>query len=120
MCAFERAKKVPLCKFPPGDSNVKRFLSSLLAVAILAATAMHSPARVLAAEADSKPVAVLSIASYDRIMADVAMFGELAGNPDLAKNLEGMLKLFTQGQGLAGLDQTRPWCVTVLTDDISF
>ncbi len=99
---------------------MKRFLTSLFAVAILAATAMHSPARALAAENDTKPVAVLSIASYDRIMADVAMFGELAGNPDLAKNLEGMLKLFTQGQGLAGLDQTRPWCVTVLTDDVSF
>ena len=112
--------KAPLCLFPQEIRNVKRFLTSLFAVAILAATAMHSPARALAAEDTSKPVAVLSIASYDRIMADVAMFGELAGNPDLAKNLEGMLKLFTQGQGLAGLDQTRPWCVTVLTDDVSF
>jgi len=52
---------------------VKRFLTSLFAVAILAATAMHSPARALAAENNAKPVAVLSIASYDRIMADVAM-----------------------------------------------
>ncbi|MEX2112941.1 MAG: hypothetical protein WD845_07130 [Pirellulales bacterium] len=99
---------------------MKRFLASLLAVALVAATAMHSPARTLAAAENSKPVAVLSIASYDRVMADVAMFGELAGNPDLAQNLEGMLKLFTQGQGLAGLDQKRPWCVGVLTDDVSF
>ena len=63
---------------------------------------------------------MLSIASYDRIMADIAMIGNLAGNPDLDKNLEGMLKLFTQGQGLNGLDQKRPWCITLTTDGISF
>ena len=100
---------------------MKRIVLPMLVVALLAVTAMRLPAHQKEEAADStKPVAVLSIASYDRIMADVAMFGNLAGNPDLDKNLEGMLKLFTQGQGLKGLDQTRPWCITLATDDISF
>lgn len=120
LCRAPACDHTPLRKFPQETRNVKRFLTSMLAVALLGATAMHTSARTLAAAEETKPVAVLSIASYDRIMADVTMFGELAGNPDLAKNLEGMLKLFTQGQGLAGLDQKRPWCVALLTDDISF
>jgi len=100
---------------------VKKFIMPVLVAALVAATALAAPAKDAAPEvAGAKPVAVLSIASYDRIMADVAMFGNLAGNPDLDKNLEGMLKLFTQGQGLNGLDQKRPWCVTLTTDDISF
>jgi hypothetical protein len=95
-------------------------LLSVLAVALVAATALRLPAQQNPAAGAGKPVAVLSIAGYDRIMADVAMFGNLAGNPDLDKNLEGMLKLFTQGQGLNGLDQKRPWCISLTTDDVSF
>ncbi|MGD9723301.1 MAG: hypothetical protein AB7O59_18290 [Pirellulales bacterium] len=99
---------------------MKRLILPMLAIALIAATALSSAAQENKAADGAKPVAVLSIASYDRIMADVAMFGNLAGNPDLDKNLEGMLKLFTQGQGLAGLDQTRPWCISLTTDDVSF
>ena len=67
-----------------------------------------------------KPVAVLSIASYDRLMTDIAFIGNLTGNPDLDKNLEGMIQLFTQGQGLAGLDRKRPLGVTLTTDGLQF
>jgi hypothetical protein len=99
---------------------VKRIVLPLLAVALVAATALRLPAQQQNDAGALKPVAVLSIASYDKIMADVAMFGNLAGNPDLDKNLEGMIKLFTQGQGLTGLDQKRPWCITLSTDGASF
>jgi hypothetical protein len=96
---------------------VKRILLSLLAVALLA-----FPAKQLAAEeaGESKPVAVLSIASYDRLMTDLAFIGNLTGNPDLDKNIEGMIQLFTQGQGLAGLDRTRPLGVALTTDGLQF
>ena len=100
----------PGTSFPQEIPIVKKFFMPMLVAAPVAATALAAPAKDAAPEvAGAKPVAVLSIASYDRIMADVAMFGNLAGNPDLDKNLEGMLKLFTQGQGLDGLDQKRPW-----------
>ena len=99
---------------------MKRIVLPMLAVVLFGATAMRCPAQEDKAADTAKPVAVLSIASYDRIMADVAMFGELAGNPDLDKNLEGMLQLFTQGQGLVGLDKKRPWCVTLTTDGAAF
>jgi hypothetical protein len=42
------------------------------------------------------------------------------GSPDLDKNLEGMIQLFTQGQGLAGLDKKRPLGVTLTTDGLQF
>ena len=101
---------------------MKRILLPLLVIALLAGRVVQCAAKdeKPADAAATKPVAVLSIASYDRIMADVAMIGNLAGNPDLDKNLEGMLKLFTQGQGLNGMDPTRPWGVTLSTDGLSF
>ncbi len=101
---------------------MKKILLPLLVLALLAGRVVTSAAKdeKPADAAATKPVAVLSIASYDRIMADVALIGNLAGNPDLDKNLEGMLKLFTQGQGLNGMDPTRPWGVTLATDGSSF
>jgi hypothetical protein len=100
---------------------VKKVLLPLLVAALLASRVAPCVAKDEKADASAtKPVAVLSIASYDRIMADIAMVGNLAGNPDLDKNLEGMLKLFTQGQGLNGMDPKRPWGITLATDGLSF
>ena len=67
-----------------------------------------------------KSVAVLSIASYDELMKDLAFLGEISGTPGLDQQLDAGLKMFTQGQGLKGLDTTRPWGVTVQTDDVQF
>jgi len=112
---------LPLRNFPQETRIVNRIVLPMAALALFAATTMRCPAQENNAAADaSKPVAVLSIASYDRVMADIAMLGNLAGNPDLDKNLEGMLQLFTQGQGLVGLDKKRPWCISLTTDGISF
>jgi hypothetical protein len=97
---------------------VKRILLPMLAVALLALPAMRSAAQEQ--NGASKPVAVLTIASYERLMTDIAFIGNLTGNPDLDKNLEGMIQLFTQGQGLAGLDKKRPLGVTLTTDGLSF
>ncbi len=63
---------------------------------------------------------MLSFASYDRLMTDIAFIGDLIGSPDLDKNLEGMIQLFTQGQGLVGLDRTRPLGVSLMTDGLQF
>jgi len=97
---------------------VKRILLGLLAAALV----VLPQARTFAqdAEGESKPVAVLAIASYDRLMTDLAFIGNLTGNPDLDKNIEGMIQLFTQGQGLVGLDRTRPLGVALNTDGLSF
>lgn len=97
---------------------MKKILLPMLAVALLAFPAM----RLAAQEQDGgiKPVAVLSIASYERLMTDIAFIGDLTGNPGLDKNLEGMIQLFTQGQGLAGLDKTRPLGITLATDGLNF
>jgi hypothetical protein len=94
---------------------VKRILLSMMALALVASSATRA-----AAEDTNKPVAVLAIASYDRLMTDIAFIGNLTGSPDLDKNLEGMIQLFTQGQGLAGLDRKRPLGVSLTTDGLQF
>jgi hypothetical protein len=102
--------------------NVKPFVLSLLAVALVASSTMRLAAKDDAPVQDSsaKPVAVLTIASYERLMSDIAFVGNLAGSPDLDKNLEGMIQLFTQGQGLNGLDKKRPLGITLTTDGTQF
>lgn len=72
------------------------------------------------AQADStqkmKPIVVMSLAGYEELRGDVAMVGNLAGRPELADNLEGLLELFTQGKGLAGVDKKKPWGAVIQTD----
>ncbi len=101
---------------------MKQLLLSMLAVALVTGSAVRSAAKDDAPAQDTgvKPVAVLTIASYERLMSDVAFVGNLAGSPDLDKNLEGMIQLFTQGQGLNGLDKKRPLGVTLTTDGMQF
>jgi hypothetical protein len=75
---------------------------------------------VVSARADSpkqlKPLAIVSAAGCDAFRADVEFIGELSGNPNLGKALDAIVTLATKGQGLAGLDKTRPWGVVIQTD----
>lgn len=96
---------------------MKKLVLPIFALALLAAPALRA---AQAEDATVKPVAVLAIASYERLMTDIAFIGDLTGNPGLDKNLEGMIQLFTQGQGLVGLDKKRPLGVTLTTDGLNF
>lgn len=95
---------------------MKKTLLSMMTVALLLA----GSASRAAAQGDMKPILVVSLAGYQRIMDDIAFVGKLSDSPDLAKNLEGMITFFTQGQGLAGLDKTKPWGLAASTDGLSF
>jgi hypothetical protein len=90
-------------------------LSTIAVALLLAGSASHAQA-----QGDMKPILVVSLAGYQRIIDDLAFVGKLSGSPDLAKNLEGMIGFFTQGQGLAGLDKTKPWGLAASTDGLSF
>lgn len=70
----------------------------------------------MAQETATKPVLVVSFSGYDAIKQDVGLLGKLGGNPDMAQGLEGMLAMATQGEGVKGLDKTRPWGMVVETD----
>jgi hypothetical protein len=94
---------------------VKKTLLSALAVAILLGTA-----GVGLAQQELKPVVVVSLSGYDELIGDVKFLGELGGNPELAKGLEGMLTMMTGGKGLAGLDKAKPWGAVVQTDGENF
>jgi hypothetical protein len=60
-----------------------------------------------------KPVVVVSFAGYAELKRDLAYLGAAAGNPDMAQGLEALLLMMTQNQGLAGLDEERPWGAAV-------
>jgi hypothetical protein len=86
---------------------VKKILWSVLAFAVVLGTAICARAQDNAPEL--KPVAVISFSGYAELKRDLEYLGETSGNPDMFKQLEGLLTFFTQGQGLAGLDQDKPW-----------
>lgn len=94
---------------------MKKILLPLLAAALLLGSLSLWAAPAQGAK-ELKPVAVLSLSGYDELLGDIEFVGKLSDNPDLAKGLEAMLKLFTKSQGLAGLDKARPWGAVVQTD----
>ncbi len=65
------------------------------------------------------PVAVVSLPSYDKLVADVDFIGKLTGQPGLSQQMDGMIRVFTQGQGLKGLDKSKPWGVAVTIENSS-
>ncbi len=90
---------------------MKKILLSFLALALVALGAPATKAKDDAA--DTKPVIVAAFSGYGELKRDLEYLGTLSGNPDIAKNLESLLMVFTQNQGLAGLDPARPWGASV-------
>ena len=82
-------------------------LAMLLAAAPLAARAQQN----------ANQVALITLSSYDEIKSDVSFIGRLGGQPMLAEQMEGMLAFLTGGQGLAGLDKTKPIGVAIYLQD---
>ncbi len=91
----------------------RSLLVVLAALAVLCGTLV--PHTAWAAQ-PMQPVAVASLAGYDRLYANIDKVGRLADNPFLAQGLEAMLKLVTRGRGLDGVDRARPWGVVILSD----
>ena len=62
---------------------------------------------------EMKPVAVVALSGYDALIEDINFAGSMAGNPQMGGMLEGMIMMFTQGQGLVGFDKTKPIGIVV-------
>lgn len=67
-----------------------------------------------------KTVAVVGAASYNDLVGDVNFIGSLAERPELGQMLQGTIALFTQGRGLEGVDQSKPWGVILQTNGQQF
>lgn len=93
--------------------------------ALAACMCVGLSARVWAEEEGSeesamKPLFVAALRGYDELIDDLNYVGKLSGNEDLGDGIEGLLQLVTQGQGLVGLDESKPWGLAVSTDGVSF
>jgi hypothetical protein len=80
---------------------VKKFLQCTIAASVLLIGAV-------VAHAQSKPVLVVTAPSFDELLANVDFIGGLAGQQNAKGMIEGMIGGFTQGQGLKGLDRSKP------------
>jgi hypothetical protein len=74
---------------------------------MVAVAALAAASRVQA-QAEGQPLAVVAVNSYDQLVQDIDFLGGLIGQPQASQQLDMMLNLFTQNQGLAGLDKSRP------------
>ena len=101
-----------------------RFRSALLlsfAIGLaIAPTTLRAQEDESNAPGELKTIAVVAISGYDNVMANVGYFGGLVGQPEATQTIEGMLNLFTQNKGLAGVDKTRPWGMVLQTDGMQF
>ncbi|MEM6330886.1 MAG: hypothetical protein AAF790_11630 [Planctomycetota bacterium] len=61
-------------------------------------------------------IGVVALSGYDNLLDDVGYLGTMAGFPEAVQMIEGTINLFTQQQGLVGLDKARPWGVMVQFD----
>lgn len=91
--------------------SLSRSLAAAAALAMVAAAPLAA-----AAQQNSNQVALITVSSYDEIKTDVGFIGRLGGQPDLGNNMEFMLGFLTGGQGLAGLDKSKPIGVAVYAD----
>ncbi len=76
-------------------------------LALFAALAMVQPALA------QKPAAVVSVKSFDALVSDFKYLMTLAGQGEMANQIDGIINAATQGKGLAGLDTKRPFGVLV-------
>jgi len=92
---------------------VKRtfYRNSAIALAALLVGASIAQAQV------SKPVVVVTFPGYDELMADADFLGGLGGRPGVSQFADGTLKMFTGGQGLKGLDKTKPLGLVVTLEN---
>jgi hypothetical protein len=56
------------------------------------------------------------LSNYDGVIGDLNALGSLIDNPQLGSGMEGMLKLMTKNQGLAGLDKSKPWGAAIFLE----
>ncbi len=66
--------------------------------------------------APPKSLAVLSLASYDQAKFDPNSMAFVTHTPDMPTWLSGLLRLYSEGTPLAGLDHARPWGAVVQID----
>jgi hypothetical protein len=88
--------------------------------AIFAQATMEAPAAAPASTGEIKTVAVVGATSYENLIGDINFAGSLADRPELGQMLQGMIAMFTQGKGLDGIDQSKPWGVILQTDGQNF
>ncbi len=94
---------------------MKHLLWCAAVTALVLSVSAVGPART-ARGADPKPLVVVSVSGYDELLGDIELVGRLTGNPDAVKWVQRTIATVTSDQGLAGLDQTRPWGAVVQID----
>jgi hypothetical protein len=75
---------------------------------------------IITAPGEIKTVAVIGATSYNNLVGDINFIGSLADRPELGQMLQGTIALFTQGKGLDGVDQSKPWGVILQSDGQQF
>ncbi|RIK74154.1 MAG: hypothetical protein DCC67_16940 [Planctomycetota bacterium] len=86
------------------------------ACGLLIAVAAALPHAAAQSGGEMKPLATVTLSSYDQLMKDIDFIGSLAGQAQASQGLDQMLTMMTQQKGLAGLDKSKPLGLLVQTD----
>ena len=91
----------------------KSFLLMLAVSLVLGLSAFAGQA----AAADAKPLVVLSMSSYDALVADPDCVKDIGQAPARRRGSRACSSCSPQGKDLAGLDKTRPWGAVLQLQD---
>ncbi len=89
---------------------MRKTLLSMLALGLLLGGSSQLKAE------DLKPVVLISLPSYNDLSADLAFIGQVADVPDLPKQLDAAFGQLNGGQGIKGLDKSKPIGAAVMLD----
>lgn len=88
---------------------------TVLILLFAAVTFGFSAATALADSA--KPLVVLSMSSYDGLVANADSVTEVANVDKMPTWMQSMIRLFAEGNQVAGIDETKPWGAVIQLKD---
>src|SRR5262245_20067965 len=110
----------PRSEYLVNTNRIRRWTwTSLLGVVALVAP-QAAPLCAQESGGELKNVAVVAVAPWDKLTADVSYIGSLSGNPQLGQVMSGYFALFTQNKGPNAIDKQQAWGIIVQTDGAQF
>jgi len=94
---------------------MRKCLLAVLAAGVTLATSVELTARAASPSA-AKPLAVLSATGFETLVGHADAIRGLTKAPHAPAWFESVVRLFSEGDGLAGLDRGRPWGAVVQID----
>ena len=111
----------PAANFPSRSHHVHCRNYRKIQLSLLAALCVgFLPTHAQTPDSGTTSVAVIAATDYNELITDLDYLGQMAAQPKAGQMLENMVNMFTNMQGLQGLDKDEVWGAIIQTDGSTF